>query len=132
MSRPRFATAMALVLVLACAAASYPQAAKDGGRPLLPPGTLGQPVVRDVEGTVKRVDTSERTVELASEMLGIFGATLRVTDETRIEVNGKPAALADLPEGALARASYEMSFGRKIARSIIATPASPPGGSGLQ
>jgi hypothetical protein len=65
---------------------------------------------------------SDSKVELTSDLLGMFGATLVVTPKTRIDVNGRPVQLKDLPQGARVRASYEYRDGLKVAFSISAEP----------
>lgn len=72
------------------------------------------------EATVRRVDIGDSKVELASDLLGMFGATLVVTPNTQIELAGAPAELKDLPPGARVRAAYEWKDGFKIARLIAA------------
>jgi len=75
----------------------------------------------DVEdATVRQVDLLESRVELTSDVLGLFGARLQVDDRTEISLNGLPARLADLPEGAQVRATYDLQDGLKVARTIIA------------
>jgi hypothetical protein len=72
------------------------------------------------DATLRRVDVSDSKVELTSDLLGVFGATLVVTPTTQIQLDGTPAQLKDLPEGARVRAAYEWRDGFKIARSISA------------
>ena len=79
------------------------------------------------DATLRRVDVSDSKVELSSDLLGMFGATLVVTPTTRIDVNGIPVELKDLPQGARVRASYEYRDGFKIAFSISAEPPSADG-----
>ena len=81
------------------------------------------------DATLRRVDLSDSKVELASDLLGMFGATLVVTPTTRIDVAGTPAELKDLPEGARVRAAYEYRDGFKIAFSISADAPSADGPS---
>jgi Cu/Ag efflux protein CusF len=73
---------------------------------------------KEVEGTVKKVDAAARSVQVSSGLLGLFGATLQVTDETRINVQGKDGSLTDIREGATVKASYESRDGKNIAKSI--------------
>jgi hypothetical protein len=77
------------------------------------------------DATLTRVDVVDSKVELASDLLGMFGATLLVTPTTEIRVGDKPARLRDLPEGARVRAAYQWRDGFKIA-SLIAAEAPPP------
>lgn len=80
----------------------------------------------DVEdATVRRVDLQDSQVELASDLLGLFGARLQVTDRTEILLDGLQARLSDLPEGAKVRASYELHDGLKVARTISAEKPEP-------
>lgn len=84
--------------------------------------------VRDVAGTVKNVDAASRTVQVSSGMLGLFRTTLVVTEETRIEVQGHEATLADIKEGDQVKASYATQDGQSVARSIEVSlaPAGKP------
>ena len=77
------------------------------------------------DATVRKVDLVDSRVELASDLLGIFGARLVVTDRTDILLDGRIARLADLPEGAQVRASYELQDGLKVARTIRAEKPEP-------
>jgi hypothetical protein len=77
------------------------------------------------DATVKKVDLVDSRVELASDLLGIFGARLLVTDGTEITLDGRQARLADLPEGARARASYVWKDGLRVARTISAETPEP-------
>jgi hypothetical protein len=81
------------------------------------------------EATVRRVDVGDSKVELASDLLGMFGATLVVTPSTQIQLSGAPAELKDLPAGAKVRAAYVWKDGFKIAHLIAAddVPAAAKG-----
>jgi hypothetical protein len=80
----------------------------------------------DIEdATLRRVDVADSKVELSSDLLGMFGATLVVTPKTEIRVDGTPARLSDLPEGARVRAAYVWRDGFKIASLILAEAPSP-------
>jgi hypothetical protein len=84
------------------------------------------PVARDLTGTVKKVDPAGRTVHVSSGRLGIFSTTLMVTDDTRIQVQGRDGALTDIQEGANVKASYEIRDGRSVAKSLDVTLAPAP------
>jgi hypothetical protein len=71
------------------------------------------------------VDLADSQVELTSDLLGLFGARLQVTDRTEILLDGLQARLADLPEGARVRASYELRDGLKVAQTISADKPEP-------
>jgi hypothetical protein len=77
------------------------------------------------DATVRRVDLADSQVELTSDLLGLFGARLQVTDRTEILLDGLQARLADLPEGARVRASYELRDGLKVAQTISADKPEP-------
>ena len=88
-----------------------------------PPPTARPRTNVDVEATVKKVDEDGATVHLTSEMLGIFGATLYVSKDTKVDLGeGKEGKLTDLQEGTRVRASYDLSAGRKMATRIVVMP----------
>jgi hypothetical protein len=81
------------------------------------------------DATLRKVDLIDSRIELTSDLLGIFGARLQVTDRTEILLDGQQARLADLPEGARVKASYDLRDGVKVARAISAEkpePEEPP------
>jgi hypothetical protein len=92
-----------------------------------PPGTTVDkaPVekTKEVEGTVKKVDAANKSVQVSSGLLGFFGATVEVTDQTKISVQGREGSLADIREGAKVKASYESRDGKNVAKSIDVMPA---------
>ena len=90
-------------------------------------GPRGPLRIQIEDATLRRVDLSDSKVELTSDLLGMFGATLVVTPKTRLDVNGTPVELKDLPEGARVRAFYEYRDGLKVAFSISAEPPSADG-----
>jgi hypothetical protein len=72
---------------------------------------------------VKKVDDDGATVHLTSERLGIFGATLYVTKDTKVELaEGNEGKVADLHEGTRVRARYDLVAGRKMAMRIVVVP----------
>jgi Cu/Ag efflux protein CusF len=80
-------------------------------------------MAKEVEGTVKKVDPATKSVQVSAGLLGLFGATLEVTDETKINVEGKDGSLTDIREGAKVKASYESRDGKNVAKSIDVIPA---------
>jgi len=76
-----------------------------------------------VEGSVKKVDAAAQTVEISSGLFGIMGRRLEVNDRTAIQVEGRQATIADIPEGAKVKASYEPQDGKNIATAIEVLPA---------
>ncbi|MBI2526442.1 MAG: hypothetical protein HYY95_09970 [Candidatus Rokubacteria bacterium] len=81
-------------------------------------GPPAKPVLGELEGTVKKIDTASRTVQFSTGFWGIFGRTLAVTDETQIQLEGRQASLADIREGAKVKASYEVREGKSVAKRI--------------
>lgn len=123
----RFLTAVASILALlalvVAPALAQTQAPAPPGPPARPaPGagaiTPEKPTTKEVEGTVKKVDPTAKSVQVSSGLLGLFGATLEVTDQTKISVEGKDGALSDIREGARVKASYESRDGKNVAKSI--------------
>jgi hypothetical protein len=87
-----------------------------GGMPPAPPAPA-EPRIKEVEGTVKKIDALGKSLQV-SYMLGLLGATLQVTDETDIQVQGRRASLTDLRERARVKASYETRDGKNVAKAI--------------
>jgi Cu/Ag efflux protein CusF len=84
------------------------------GAPPVPAETLS----KNVEGTVKKVDSAAKSVQVSSGLLGLGGATMSVTEETKITVQGKEGSFADIREGAKVKAAYESRGGKNVAKSI--------------
>lgn len=120
----RFLTAAASIVALLALvvapvlAQTTPPAPGSPARPAPAPEKAMPEKTKEVEGTVKKVDPTTKSVQVSSGLLGIFGATLEVTDETKINVQGKDGSLADIREGAKVKASYESRDGKNLARSI--------------
>ena len=124
----RRTAAIAVTAALAVTAGYSASRALDAVRPAPEAGSQresrGLPF--DVEdATVRRVDLADSRVELTSDLLGFFGARLQVTDRTEIRLDGRQVRLADLPEGARVRASYDLQDGLKVARTISAEKPEP-------
>jgi Cu/Ag efflux protein CusF len=129
----RFMTVMvslaAMLMLVAAPAVAQTQAPSSSppssSAPASPPPAAKSDVskTKEVEGTVKKVDAASKEVKVSSGLLGLFGATLQVTDETKINVQGKEGKLADLQEGAKVKAAYESRDGKNVAKSIdVMTP----------
>lgn len=118
---------MALSLALAALVLAAPLAAQSQAPPPAPRPDTGRvsttPEIEQVEGKVSKVDPGANTVEVSSGLLGLFGRTLQVTPETRIQVNGQQASLMDIRQGARVKASYQPRDGKNLAMRIEATPA---------
>jgi hypothetical protein len=78
------------------------------------------------EGKVKKVDPAARTLEVSIGLFGLWGKTLEVTDSSEIQIEGRQATLADIPEGAMVKASYETRAGKSFATRIDLMPMSEP------
>ena len=90
--------------------------------PMTPPGAVTPapevPKEVQIEGTVSKVDPLAKTVGVSTGFFGLLGATVRVADDTQIRVQGQPATLAEVKEGARVKASYEVRDGKNLAKSI--------------
>jgi hypothetical protein len=119
------AALVALVVAPAIAQTQSPTPAPPSAtpRPAPAPEKSMPEKAKEVEGTVKKVDPAKKEVQVSSGLLGIFGATLEVTDATKINVQGKDGSLADIREGAKVKASYESRDGKNVAKSIDVMPA---------
>jgi hypothetical protein len=76
------------------------------------------PAVKGVEGTVEKVDPATRSVKVSAGQLGLFGATVEVTDATRISVDGRGGSLGDIRKGAKVKATYQTRNGKNVAMLI--------------
>ena len=86
------------------------------------PSPPSLPVQKQIDGPVKAVDPAGKTLKVGW-MLGLFGTTLQVTDDTQIALQGAKGSLADIREGDEVKASYEAQDGKNVATSIEVTPA---------
>jgi Cu/Ag efflux protein CusF len=122
------ALATALVALVVAPAMAQTQTAPPP-RPAAPATVPEKPTTKEVEGTVKKVDAAAKSVQVSSGLLGIFGATVNVTDETKINVQGKEGALTDIREGAKVKAAYESRDGKNMAKTIdvLEEPKAPAG-----
>jgi hypothetical protein len=77
---------------------------------------------KQIEGKVSKVDPLAKTVGVSTGLFGLLGATVRVADDTQIRIEGQPATLADIKEGARVKASYEVRDGKNLAKSIEVMP----------
>ncbi len=77
-----------------------------------------------LEGAVKKVDPGTGTLQVSSGPFGVFRRTLDVTADTQIQMEGRQGTLADIPEGANVKASYETREGKNLATRIEVMPAS--------
>jgi Cu/Ag efflux protein CusF len=81
----------------------------------------GIPKEVQVEGTVSKVDAMGKTVGVSTGLFGLLGRTLQVDDGTRIRVQGQPATLTEIKEGARIKATFEVRDGKNVARMIDVT-----------
>lgn len=115
-------TALIAVAVAPVTAQAPPAPGPAPGAPA-PPAVQQPPTPREIEGTVKKVDPGQRTVQISSGILGIFGTTVEVTGDTEIRVEGRKGSLADIREGEKVKASYEARQGKNVAKSLEVMPA---------
>jgi hypothetical protein len=81
------------------------------------------PTLGMVEGKVKAVDTSTGTLSIASGLFGIFRTKLAVNQETQVTVDGRDAALLEIPMGAKVTAAYERRNDQLVATRVTVTSA---------
>ena len=79
------------------------------------PELRGDKVIGGIEGPVKAADRETSTVRVSSGFLGLASLPLVVTPQTKIAVNGKLGAFADLDRGQRVRIAYEVLPGRLVA-----------------
>src|SRR5262245_3946105 len=79
------------------------------------------PKERSVEGTVRKVGAMGKTVGVSTGFFGLLGRTLEVESGTQIRVQGQPATLTEIKEGARVKASYEVRDGKNVAKMIDVT-----------
>jgi hypothetical protein len=115
---------------LATAQVTQPPPPTPGAGGLTVPPRAEKSVPGIVEGSVKKVDPSAQTVQISTGLFGILGRTLGVTDQTQIQVDGRPGTLADIREGEKVRAAYEAREGKNVATLIEVVPVPEPSGTG--
>ncbi len=125
--RHRMALNVAMVVGIAMLVASSVGAQQQPPSPQQPmtaPRSTPTPEIpkeRQVEGTVSKVDALGKTVGVSTGFFGLLGRTLQVDDGTQIRVQGQPASLTEIKEGARVKASYEVRDGKNVARMIDVT-----------
>lgn len=72
----------------------------------------------EVKGKVQRTEPRGQATPVTLGLRGLFGATLRLTPETYVEIGGRPASAADVREGLPIRATYEVRDGERIGTAI--------------
>jgi Cu/Ag efflux protein CusF len=126
MSRVMVILAIVTMFISGAVAAASAQAQAPSSQPKPPPpgiSAVEQPQEREVEGTVRKVDPAAQTVAVSSGILGLFGTTLQVSDQTQILVEGRQSSLAGIREGARVKASYATRDGKHMAKQIDVMPA---------
>lgn len=117
------ASITALLALVVAPAIAQTQAPTPVPRPAPSAPSVEKSTPKEVEGTVKKVDSAARSVQVSSGILGLFGATLEVTDQTKIQVEGKDGVLSDIREGTKVKASYESRDGKNVATAIDVMPS---------
>lgn len=98
-----------------------PSPTRPGAPPAAPPPA--EKKTHSVDGTVKKVDPAAKTVDVSSGMMGMRGAKLQLAEDTKIQINGKDATIAEIKEGAKVTATYESQDGKNVAKLIEVKPA---------
>jgi hypothetical protein len=124
---------LGLTMMLGAAVAQAQQSAAPplGAPPPMTPSAGAGPIPelaqeKHIEGTVSKVDPLAKTVGVSTGLFGLLGATVQVADDTKIVVQGQPAALSDIKAGARVRASYEVRDGKNLGKLIDVTEEKLP------
>src|SRR5687767_5958478 len=80
----------------------------------------------EIDGTVMRVDAGNRVVTVARGFLDFSSTPIAITQDTRVNVQGKLGAFGDLREGASLSVCYEVQPSGRWARSIDMPPSPAP------
>lgn len=123
---------LALVTTLGAVLAAAPALAQmqpSPSRPGPPASAPAEKKILEVEGKVSQVDHAKKTLKISSGFLGLGGATMSLTDETKVQVNGKDASIAEIRQGTKVKATYESQNGQNIAKSIEVKPEEAPAAS---
>lgn len=120
----RYAMTSTVLCIMLLAGLGLPIAR--GGVPSRPssgqaPGGAPQDHIRELEGTVQAVDRSTRALRIAHQPAPVLETILLMTDDTRIQIRGRPGSLADIQRGTRVRASYQDRYGINVARHIEIT-----------
>src|SRR4030095_11734819 len=83
-----------------------------------PPRPADPPILGMFERSGKKIDHAAGTGQVSWGPSGVLGRTLEVTGDTKIQVEGRQGALADVREGAKVKASYESFEGKTVAKEI--------------
>ena len=125
--RHRMALNLAMLVGIAMLVASSVGAQQPPPSPQQPmpaPRTAPAPEIpkeRHIEGTVSKVDVMDMTVGVSTGFFGFLGRTLQVDNGTQIRVQGQPASVTEIKEGARVKAFYEVRDGKNVARLIDVT-----------
>jgi hypothetical protein len=75
-----------------------------------------------LEGTVKSVDPATGTVQVSTGFFGLFGKTLRLSEDTEVQIAGRLGSLTEIREGAWVKVAYEVRDGKNVATHIQLAP----------
>lgn len=77
--------------------------------------------IRELRGTVQAVDRETKVLRVTHDAGNVPETTLLMSDDTEVQVQGRPGSLADIQRGTRIRASYQSRYGLNLARSIEIT-----------
>ena len=77
--------------------------------------------IRELRGTVQAVDRETKVLRVTHDAGSAPDTTLLMSDDTEVQVQGRPGSLADIQQGTRIRASYQPRYGLNLARSIEIT-----------
>jgi hypothetical protein len=86
-------------------------------------GPVGAPQdqIRELRGTVQTVDRETKALRIAHPPADMPDTSLQMTDDTRVQFEGRPGSLADIQRGTRIRAWYQDRYGINVARHIEIT-----------
>ena len=77
--------------------------------------------IRELRGIVQAVDRETKVLRVSHDAGNAPDTTLLMSDDTEVQVQGRPGSLADIQQGTRIRASYQSRYGLNLARSIEIT-----------
>jgi hypothetical protein len=120
----RYAMTSTVLFTMLLAGVSLPIARSEApSRPNIgqAPGGAPQDQIKELQGTVQAVDRQTKALRIAHQPADVPDTTLLMTDDTQVQIRGRPGSLADIQRGTRIRASYQDRYGINVARHIEIT-----------
>jgi hypothetical protein len=120
----RYAMTSTVLCTMLLAGVSLPIARSAApNRPNIGQAPRGAPQdqIRELRGTVQTVDRETKALRIAHPLTDEPDTMLLMTDDSQVQIEGRPGSLADIQRGTRIRASYQARYGINIARLIEIT-----------